>query len=97
MTNLQLWSIVVGFFLPPVQAIIQQQSFSTQLRAGINFVACAVAAVGVTYFQGDLTGRRFIEAGLVILVTTIATYSGTWKPTGIAPGIEKATSFGGKP
>lgn len=96
MSSLQMWSLVVGFFLPPVQAIIQQQSFSTELRAGVNFVACAVAAVGVAYFQGDLTGRRFIEAGLVILVTTIATYKGTWQPTGIAPGIEKATSPGSK-
>ena len=93
MTNLMMWSLIVGFFMPPVQAIIQQTTWSSQLRAGVNFVACAVAGIGVAYFQGDFTGRRFIESALVILVTTIAVYKGTWKPFGVAPAIEKATSF----
>lgn len=95
MSNLVMWSLVVGFFMPPVQAIIQQTHWSSQLRAGINFAACAVAGAGVAYFQGDLTGRRFVEAGLTVLVTTIAVYKGTWQPSGVAPGIEKATNVGG--
>lgn len=92
MTNLMMWSLIVGFFMPPVQAVIQQTHWSSRVRAGVNFVACAVAGAGVAFFQGEFTGRRFVESGLVVLVTTIAVYKGTWKPSGIAPAIEEATS-----
>lgn len=92
MTNLMMWSLIVGFFMPPVQAVIQQTNWSSQVRAGVNFVACAIAGAGVAFFQGDFTGRRFVESALVVLVTTIAVYKGTWQPTGVAPTIEKATS-----
>lgn len=92
MTDLLMWSLIVGFFMPPVQAVIQQSTWSTELRAGANLVLCAVAAVGVVYFEGDFTGRRFIQSALIVGVTAIAFYKGTWKPTGIAPAIESATS-----
>lgn len=94
MSNLEMWALIVGFFLPPAIAIVQQPTWSEPLRAFVTFVVCAVASVGTTYFQGDLTGRRFVEAGLVILVTTIATFKGFWKPTKISTGIEAATSPG---
>ena len=94
MTTFQMWSLIVGFFLPPLIAIVQQKGWSRPLRATATFLICAVAAAGVAYFQGDLTGRRWVEAGLVILVTTIATFEGFWKPTQIAPVIEEKTTIG---
>ena len=97
MTDLMMWSLIVGFFMPPVQAVIQQTNWSSRLRAGVNFVACFVAGVGVAFFQGDFTGRRVVGSVLVVLVTTIAVYKGTWKPTGVAPAIEKATSPNSSP
>jgi hypothetical protein len=87
-----MWSLIVGFALPPVLSIVQQSDWSDRLRAVVAFVACAVAAAGTAYFQGDLTGERFVEAGLVILVTEIATYKGFWKPTGVSPAIETKTN-----
>jgi len=92
MTDLMMWSLIVGFFMPPVQAVIQQTHWSSRVRAGVNFVACFVAGTGVAFFQGDFTGRRVVGSVLVVLVTTIAVYKGTWKPTGVAPAIEAATS-----
>ena len=92
MSNLEMWALVVGFLLPPVLSILMQSGWSQPVQAFVAFVACAVAGAGTAYFQGDLTGRRFVEAGLVVLVTTIATYKGFWKPTRISPTIEEATS-----
>lgn len=92
MTNFQMWSLIVGFALPPVLAVVQQTSWSSRLKAVVAFVASAVAGAGVAYFQGDLTGRRFVEAGLVVLVTAVATYQSFWKPTGVAPAIETKTN-----
>lgn len=92
LSNLAMYALVVGFFLPPVLALVQQQSWSTKLRASIAFIACVVAGAGTAYFQGDLTGRRFAEATLVILTTGMATYQSFWKPTEIAPRIERESS-----
>ncbi len=93
MTNIQMWALIVGFFLPPVIALIQQPGWSSRVRSVVAFVACAVAGAGTAYFQGDLTGRRFVEAGLVVLVTAMATFRNFWKTTGITPMIEEATAL----
>jgi hypothetical protein len=93
-SNLQMWSLIVGFLTPPVLAIIQQGGWSKRVRAVVAFAAAMVAGAGTAYFQGDLTGRRFVEAALVVLVATIAAYQGFWKPTDVAPTIEKMTDLG---
>jgi len=95
MSNLEMWALIVGFLLPPALSIIIQTGWSEQVQAIVAFLACALAGAGTAYFQGDLTGERFVEAGLVVLVTTIATYKGFWKPTKVSPTIEAATSAGG--
>lgn len=97
MSNLQLWALVVGFLTPPVLAIIEQSGWSKTIRSLVAFGAALLAGAGTAYFQGDLTSRRFIEASLVVLVAAISTYQGFWKPTGIAPAIEKATSVDSAP
>lgn len=93
MSNLQMWALIVGFALPPVLSLVMQSKWPAQFQALVGFAACAVAGAGTAYFQGDLTGRRFVEAGLVVLVTSIATYHGLWKPTKVAPTIETKTNL----
>lgn len=95
MSNLEMWALIVGFLLPPALSIIIQTGWKQSVQAVIAFLACALAGAGTAYFQGDLTGRRFVEAGLVVLVTTIATYKGFWKPTGVSPQIEAKTNLSG--
>lgn len=87
-----MYSLLVGFFLPPVLAIVQQSKWSDRLRAVVAFAACALAGAGVAYFQGDLTGKRFLTAGLIVLTTGLATYRNFWRPTGVAPAIESKTN-----
>lgn len=92
---MEMWALIVGFALPPALALVMQTGWGEQLQAVVAFIACAVAGAGTAYFQGEFTGRRFVEAGLVILVTTIATYKGFWKPTKVAPAIEAKTTLDG--
>lgn len=92
MSEFEMWSLIVGFALPPVLSVVQQSGWSDRLRAVVAFAACAVAGAGVAFFQGDLTGKRFVEAALVVLVTALATYRNFWKPTGVAPAIETKTN-----
>lgn len=91
MSNLEMWSLIVGFLLPPALAIVQQSKWPDSVRAIVAFIACAVAGAVTAYLQGDLNLERWVESALVVLVTAIATYKGFWKPT-VAPAIESATS-----
>jgi len=93
MTNFQMWALIVGFLLPPALSIILQSRWSQQVQSIVAFLACLLAGAGTAYFQGDLNFERWIEAALVILVTTISTYKGFWKPTGVAPTIEEGTNL----
>lgn len=92
MTNLQQWSLIVAFFVPPVVALVNQTKWSSQLKAIVFFGVSLLAAAGTAYFQGDLTGKRFLDAALVIVAAAAAYYHGLWKPTQVAPKIESATN-----
>lgn len=93
MSNFEMWNLIVGFLLPPALAFVIQTGWDRRVQAIIAFAASAVAGAGVAYFQGDLTGERFVEGALIVLVATVATYQGFWKPTGVAPTIETTTNL----
>lgn len=92
MTDFAMWSLIAGACLPPVLAVIQQQHWRQQFRAAVAFLACTAVGAATAYFQGSLTGKRWVEAALIIGVAALSTYHGFWKPSGIAPKIEAATS-----
>jgi hypothetical protein len=94
-TDFEMYSLLVGFFLPPVMSIVQQSSWPDKVRAVVAFLACLVAGAGVAYFQGDLTGKRFVSAALIVMTVGLATYRNFWKPTGVSPAIESKTNVGG--
>jgi len=95
MTDFEMYSLLVGFFLPPALAVIVQQRWSDKLKTAVAFVACLIAGAGVAYFQGDLTGKRFVTAALVVMTTGYATYRNFWKTSGVSGAIEEKTEVGG--
>ena len=90
MTNLQMWSLIVGAILPPFIAIVQQSGWQLWVRAVVTLVICIVVGAITTYLSGMFDPQDLITSILTILIAAIATYKGFWQPTGIAPGIEKA-------
>lgn len=94
MTDFEMYALLVGFFLPPALSIVIQTGWSDKLKAAVAFVACVIAGAGTAYFQGDLTGKRWVSAALIVLTVGLATYRNFWKPTGVSPTIEKATTIG---
>lgn len=96
-TDLLMYSALVGFLLPPVLAIVIQSSWSQRAQAVVAFLACLIAGAGTAYFEADLDGRTWVSSALVVLTTGLATYRNFWKPTGIAPAIEARTNLGGSP
>lgn len=79
MNNLQMWDLIVGFFLPAVLAFIVQHHWSDQIRAVLAFLASLVAAIGTVLIQqGGWDWDEWIGSSLLILVTAITTYKGFW-------------------
>lgn len=95
-SNLVMWGLIVGFFMPPLLAIVQQPGWSQPVRSLVMFAASIVAAVGTVYFTGDgFDTANLTTTILVVMVTAISTYKGLWVPTGIAPKVEEATAMKG--
>lgn len=94
MSDLVMWGLVAGFFLPPLLAIVQQPGWTPTVRALVMFVASILVAIGTVYFtdSGAFAADRLVTTILLVMVTAIATYKGLWTPTKIAPAIETATS-----
>lgn len=93
MSNIQMWSLIAGFFLPPILAVIQQSHWTNTLRAIVTFIACLVVALGTTYFNGGINAKDWVQSALVVLVATLSTYHGLWKTSGVAPMIETGTNI----
>lgn len=92
MSNLAQWSAIVAFFVPIVVALLSQQKWPSYYKALVFGAVSLVAAAGTAYFQGDLTGKRFLDAALIVVPAAAAFYYGWWKPT-VAPAIERLTSL----
>jgi len=91
-SNLMMWAVVVGFFMPILLAIVQQPGWSDPVRSIVMFVASIIAGAGTVYFEGKWDTTNLVTTILLVMVTAIATYKGLWKTTTIAPKIERATS-----
>lgn len=93
MTNLEVWSALVGVVMPLVVSLVNQSSWPKGLGAVVS-VATSLAAAGVTcWLHGDLNGNDYLGSVSVILSASFATYHLFWKPTGIAPKVESLTSL----
>jgi hypothetical protein len=92
-TNIQMWSLVVGAGLPPFIAILQQPSWSRAARSVVTVLVCLIAGAVTSYLRGDWTLQAVTTTVLTILVTAMATYQSFWKTT-VAPAIEAGSSPG---
>ncbi len=91
MSNLAQWSAIIAFFVPLAVSVLNQSKWSAQLKAIAFFGVSIVAAAGTAYFQGDFTGKRWLDSALIVVAAAAAFYHGWWKPSGVAPTLEKAT------
>lgn len=95
MNNLAQWSAIVAFLVPLAVSLLNQKHWPAQLKAVLFFGVSVVAAAGTAYFQGDFTGKRWLDSALIVVPAAAAFYHGFWKPSSIAPAIEEATTVGG--
>ena len=100
MTSAEQWALLVGFLMPLLLSVIQQPGWSKPVRAIVMFIVCIVGGLITVWVAtpGGLSGSSthgIIGVCLTVALAAVAFYEKFWKPTGVAPAIEAATSPGG--
>ncbi|MCZ7478923.1 hypothetical protein [Micromonospora sp. WMMC273] len=90
--DLAMWSLIVGFGMPPIVAVVNQPRWPGWVRALITILVCVAAGAITAYLDGSLTDRRWTTAALIVGVAAIGSYRAFWRPSGIAPAIEQTSS-----
>lgn len=93
MTDAQLWALILGFLATPqAVAVINQPTWSRPARAAVMTAVSLLVGFGTAYFTGQFTGRSVLSCVLITAVAAVAAYKGLFKPIGLAPALERATS-----
>ena len=85
-------SALVGTLLPLLVAVVQRAHWPGWLRTAIGVVAIIVASVITAASQHKLNLNDWAASALTVFLLTKTTYLAVWKPSGVAPWIEAATS-----
>ena len=91
--DLVMWASIVGFLSPLIVSIIQQPKFNDAAKAVITFLYCLVTSFITVILEGRFTQERFVTCLLFVFVTAMTAYRGLWRPTGVSPAIESATTL----
>ena len=92
--NAALWALAVGFFSPPVISVIQQSRWSTRTQSLVAFGFYLLVAAVTAFVTGLFSTTDVLRLALLIFLAAGTSYKTLWKPTGISPAIEAATSPG---
>lgn len=90
---------LVGAALPVLIAFIVQPGWSDAARSVVAFIICILGAIVAALFAPgvDIGGPSFDWVAWfgVVYGSAMVSYKNLYKPTGVAPKIEVATSPGG--
>jgi hypothetical protein len=93
LSDLDLWSMLAGFFMPALIATIVQSHWASQLKAAVTAGVCALGGGVTAALTGYLHGVSIVRAVLIVLGSALAFYRLFWKPSKIAGAIEAATDL----
>lgn len=91
-SDLDMWSALVGFGLPALIAVLVQSHWSAQIKGVITAAVCVLGGFVTAALTGDLHGTTIVRSVLVVLGSAVTFYRVFWKPTKIASAIEEATN-----
>ncbi|MFI1535588.1 hypothetical protein [Streptomyces anandii] len=92
LTDAQLWAAALGYLLPPLMAVVIQPRWSGPAKGLFMVLVAAGDGVGTAYFTHEFDGRPIVTDVLIAAVAIGVAYHTLWRPSGIAPRIERATS-----
>jgi hypothetical protein len=86
---------VGGVLMPFVIAVINQAHWNSKVRGAVAFLLCLASAAGLAALHGTLTWGHWRDAAVVVTGAAMVMYHALWKPSGLAPAVESATTIGG--
>ncbi|MEU0207336.1 hypothetical protein [Streptomyces canus] len=92
LSDAELWAAALAVVLPPIIAIVNQPRWSGAVKGLFMLLVATLDGLGTAYFNDSFHGRTIVGCILLAVIIIGATYHVLWKPSGIAPGIERATS-----
>ena len=92
LSDAELWAAALAVVLPPIIAIVNQPRWSSAIKGLFMLLVATLDGLGTAYFNDSFHGRTIVGCILLAVIIIGATYHVLWKPSGIAPGIEHATS-----
>ncbi len=85
--------IVIGSALmPPAIALVNQARWNSQLKGLIALAVCALGALITVFLRGPVHFADWRNTVVVVAAAALVSYRVWWKPSGMAPAIEAATS-----
>jgi hypothetical protein len=91
--NVLVWGAVAGAILPPLLAIVIQPRWRAELKGLVALAVCCAVALAICWLAGDLSREQDVATAiLTVFGVAQALYATYWRPSGIAPAIERATS-----
>lgn len=91
-TNAQLWAAALGYVLPLAIAFVAQPRWSGWVKGLLMLVVASGDGLGTAYFNHQFDGKPIVTDILIAAIAIGVAYHTVWKPSGIAPAIERATS-----
>jgi hypothetical protein len=91
------WGIFAGVFTPILTSIAQRKTWSGPKRTFVGLGISVVIAVLTCLADGTFDHTKTLLATVAaVTLVSVTTYHGLWKPSGVAPKIESATTPGAR-
>jgi hypothetical protein len=81
LTELAMWSALVGWATPPVVAVINQPRWPSIARLVMTLVFSVGVAAATCALDGRLTAGRWVTSALTVATVAVVTYRAAWHRT----------------
>jgi hypothetical protein len=90
-------ALLIGFLLPHIISLVNQQHWSPGLKSIVAFGVCVVAAIVTVWAKGTLDLHHLSATLGIIYLMARSSYAGLWKPLGVSDAIEASTTLHSSP
>lgn len=87
--TVEQWSLMVGFFLPALVAVVNRQEWKPWIKAVAALVASVVVGTVTALLSGRFTGANWMTAIGIVFAASQLAYVTWWKNSDIAGWIER--------
>jgi hypothetical protein len=92
MDNLSALNLIIGFLSPIIIATINRPGWDSKVKVLVMVGFSVVTGFLTSLFSEQLNTEDVVNAVLTIMVSSIVSYQGIFKPTNVAAKIELKTS-----